>query len=129
MRRLNGTTPGFDEPDLAVQIGQMPAEQIDALPFGVILLDNQQTVTFFSAAEARLSGYRKPAVGRHFFAEIAPCMNTPAFRGRIAMALQTGELDIEFYHIGDFNDPQRDIRVRAQSAPEGGCWLFLQRGS
>jgi photoactive yellow protein len=128
---MNGMSPGapaFDDPDLASRIGEMAASDIDALPFGAIRLDNQQTVVFYSAAERRLSGYHKPVIGRHFFTEIAPCMNTLSFRGRVERALQSGTLNIEFDHVGDFDDAAKDIRVRVQPAPDGGCWLFLRRG-
>ncbi len=128
MSPINAGAPAFDDPNLASRIGEMAEAEIDALPFGAVRLDNQQAVVFYSAAERRLSGYRKPVVGRHFFTEIAPCMNTTSFRGRIERALQAGTLNIEFDHVGDFDDAAKDIRVRVQPAPDGGCWLFLRRG-
>ena len=119
----------FDTPDLARCVETMSADEIDQLSFGVIKLDRNGTVLFYSKAEAQQSGRGALAtVGLKFFTEVAPCMNNPAFRGRIENAIARGTLDAEFSHIGDFSDRNRELQVRAQSATDGGVWLFHRRG-
>jgi len=54
-------------------------------------------------------------------------MNNAKFRGRIDRALAAGTLDITFSFIGDFNDPNRELDVRVQSATNGGYWIFMRR--
>ncbi|MBV9366243.1 MAG: hypothetical protein JOY89_18545, partial [Solirubrobacterales bacterium] len=54
-------------------------------------------------------------------------MDNPAFQGRIEKTLEAGDLDVEFGWVGDFGDAGRSLRVRAQSATGGGCWIFIQR--
>lgn len=124
----------FDSRTLAHDIEELTAAEIDALPYGVIRLDDEGRVLFYSKAEGRLSGYgRRPALGRLFFEEIAPCMNTAEFQGRIATARALGQIDIEFGWFGDFDDPERHIRVRIVSATQtsatqgGGYWMALSR--
>ena len=118
----------FDSPDLAAQVEKLRPEQIDALPFGSIRLDPALRVTFYSKAEAELSGYAdRPAIGRIFFSEIAPCMSNAEFLGRIEAARARGKLDLEFTWIGDFADRDRELQVRVLSASDGGVWLFLKR--
>ncbi len=120
--------PDFDQPDLAAAIERLPVEALDDLPFGAIRLDADGNVVVYSGAEKRLSGYGdRPALGQHFFTRIAPCMDTPAFHGRIARALAAGAADIEFGWIGDFGSAERELRVRVQPATGGGCWIFLRR--
>ena len=120
--------PDFDSPDLVAEIEKLSPEEIDELPFGAIRLDRDLRVTFYSAAEARLSGYAdRPAIGRIFFSEIAPCMSNEAFLGRVEAARERGTLDLEFSWIGDFADRDREIHVRVQSADDGGVWIFLRR--
>ena len=48
-----------------------------------------------------------------------------AFRERIDQALVRGKLDIAFDYIADLPSGARDveIRVRVQSAGDGGCWV------
>lgn len=119
--------PDFDEPQLARAVERLSQADIDRLPFGAIRLDAEGRVTFYSAAERRLSGYRDVTLGRAFFAEIAPCMDHPDFRGRIESDHRAGRLDLEFGWIGDFSDQHRELRVRVQSATDGGIWVFMRR--
>jgi photoactive yellow protein len=122
------TAVSFDEPELARAVEQLSAAAIHALPYGAIRLDRAGQIVFYSAAEARLSGYgSRPAMGRHFFTDVAPCLAHAGFRGRIEQAQAAGTLDIEFGYVGDFDDADKDVCFRIQSASDGGIWIFTQR--
>lgn len=119
---------GFDEPELALAVEALPDEAIDSLPFGAIRLDDQGRVVFYSAAERRLSGSGgHDRLGLDFFGTIAPCMDNPDYRGRVERARKAGALNLEFTHIGDFEDRDRELTVRIQSASKGGYWIFMRR--
>lgn len=118
----------FDAPDVARVLESLSQEKIDALPFGVIRIAEDGTVLLYSATEARLSGFgERRAIGRNFFTLIAPCTDTPRFRGRLQEAALRGELDFELGHTGDFDDPGRFVRFRVCSASGGGYWLLAAR--
>jgi photoactive yellow protein len=118
----------FDQPDLARAIELLPVQEIDALPFGAIHVDAVGRIVFYSKREAELSGYgSRPAVGKLFFREVAPCMGVEGFEGRIQRARAHGHLDLQFGWIGDFSDQNRKLKIRAQSAPDGGMWIFIRR--
>ncbi len=120
----------FDTPDIAARVERMAPAQIDALPFGAIKLDQAATVQFYNETERRETGAGDlPRVGRNWFTEIAPCTNTDRFRGRTEQARLSGTLDIEFSHIGDFDDRTRELVMRIQSVPGGGCWIFVRRAT
>jgi photoactive yellow protein len=122
-------TVDFHAPALAKTVEALDREQIDRLPFGVIKLDGEGRVTLFSRTEAMQSGYRdRPALGLDFFLNVAPCMGRAEFRGRIEEARRSGDIDIEIGWIGDFDDRNRDMQVRIQSARDGGIWIFNLRG-
>ena len=122
---MDGIT--FDANDLAARIEQLSQDDLDRLPFGVILLDRNDTVLFYSATEGRLSGYapRSP-LGQNFF-EVSHCMGGDDFRGRITRAMENGKVDLEIGWRGDFNDPNRELRIRVQSARNGGVWIVIDR--
>ena len=128
MAKIPNKEPAFDTPNLSEVVEQLPVEEIDRLPFGAIKLDLSGAVIFISQRERELSGRGdRPSIGMAFFSDIAPCMNNPGFKGRIDAALEAGTLDAEFTHVGDFADRDRELSVRAQSASDGGVWLFLRR--
>jgi len=121
--------PRFDTPNLAEAVERLPPEAVDALPYGAIRLDAAGVVTFYSTTERRLSGLRREAIGRDFFAEIAPCMDNAEFRGRIERARQAGTLDVAFGYVSDMPSGATDVElhVRVQPAAAGGFWIFLLR--
>lgn len=119
---------GLDDERLLERVEQLSFQEIDALPFGVVRLDATGKVTYFSRAEAEQSGFGdRRAIGRDFFTQMAPCLGAPELLRRIAAARRAGTLDITFEQTGDFDDADRELRVRVKSATGGGLWVFLQR--
>jgi photoactive yellow protein len=116
----------FDAPDVGARVEQLTSAEIDALPFGVIHLDRDGIVLFYSATEARQSGYGPMPPGQDFFA-VARKLASDDFRGRIMRAMGEGPVDFEFGWKGDFSDPKRDMRIRVQSSRSGGVWILVQR--
>lgn len=54
--------------------------QLDLLPFGAILVDQNGIVHFFNESEERETGReRTDVLGRNFFTEIAPCAQVRQF--------------------------------------------------
>ena len=122
--------PAFSTPDLAKAVEDLTLPELDQLPFGVIGLDPRGVVRVYNKAEATFSGYgNRPSRGMDFFTDVAPCMNNDHFKGRIEKARQAGTLNIAFTYVGDFGDRERELSVRAQSARDGGLWIFHHRPS
>jgi len=116
----------FDAPDLAARAERASLFELDHLPFGVIRIARDGTVQFYSATEARLSGYCEIPLGKNLFA-ISSCLGSDAFRGRIERAMEQGPVDLEIGWPGDYGDAQRELRIRVQSSGSGGFWLFIER--
>lgn len=119
-------TIDYDAPDLAARIEQLSQDQLDHLPFGVVLLSGEGVIQFYSETEARQSGYGSRPMGLNFF-EISRCSGRNDFHAQIVRAQDKGRVDIEFTLAGDYGDPTREVRVRVQSARRGGVWMFMQR--
>ncbi len=116
----------FDAPDLAGEIEDLSQYDLDHLPFGVILLDREGTIQFYSETEQRQSGYDGRPLGKNLF-DISRCFGNEDFRGRVVRAQEAGKVDLEFGWPCDFGDPMRELRIRVQSARRGGLWLFIER--
>ena len=124
---MAGPPIDFDAPDLAKQIEKLTQAELNVLPFGVMLLDIDGVVRFYSETEARLSGYNESAVGLNLY-DFCDRFGGADFRGRIGEAReQQGAVNLEFGWTGDYADPKRDLRIRVQSATGGGIWLFIDR--
>ncbi|MEQ0777830.1 phosphonate transporter [Paraburkholderia tropica] len=58
------------------ELARLDADTLDALQFGVIGFTSDAVVTVYNATESRNAGLSAQRVlGRHFFEEVAPCMN------------------------------------------------------
>jgi photoactive yellow protein len=120
--------PAFETPKLAEAVEALAPSEIDALPFGATLLDASNIIRIRNKTEAETSGLKDTStVGRLYFVDVAPCLNNGYFKGKIEKARQNGTLDITFTFVGDFSDSDRELTVRAQSARDGGTWIFIRR--
>jgi len=85
-------------------------EDIDALPFGVIVVDRAGTILEYNMYESEMAGFaREHVVGRNFFRDVAPCTAIHDFEGRFEAFLTSGETSIEpFEFVFPFaRGPQR----------------------
>lgn len=120
------TTIDFDAPDLVCAIEELSQYDLDKLPFGVILMDAEGIVLFYSETEQRESGIGAAPLGKNLF-EVSRCFGSEDFRGRVRRAQDEGKVDLEFAWPGDLHDRSRELRIRVQSAQRGGLWLFIER--
>ena len=82
------------------------------MPFGVICLDAAGTIVRYNLAEARLARLdRAEVLGRHFFLEVAPCTNVPAFEGRVRafQGSHEGRLAEAFSFLFDFQFGAQEV--------------------
>lgn len=122
--------PGIDDDDLAARLDAMPDEARDGLPFGTAKLRVDGTVVHFGRREAALSGFDGTrALGRNWFRDVAPCMDTPTLRGQMDPRRRDGPLDVAFDHTGDFRDPSARLYVRmVQTDDLSHLWVAIARG-
>lgn len=115
-------------PDLDLDLDDLSAEAIEALPFGVILVDPLGRVLSYNAAESRFSGRAVGDVlGRNFFKDVAPCTNLPAFYGRFLGGVRSGALSERLtFTFGFQPQPVRvAVHMRSSRTP-GRYWIVVQ---
>jgi len=116
----------FDALDLAAQLDALSDAERDELPFGVILLDREGIVRFYSKTEARISKYQGQKIGVNFF-DLAKRVSKDELWNSIQRAMEAGKVDLDFGWAGDHTDPKKQFRLRVQSAKKGGVWLAFER--
>jgi photoactive yellow protein len=73
-------------------LARLSAQEADALPYGLIVLDAEGVVTGYNAAESRLSGLpRTRVIGRDFFRHVAPCTHVRGLGELYGRMVETGE--------------------------------------
>ncbi len=69
---------------------------VDALPFGVIVVDRKGTVLEYNAYESEMTGFsRERVLGLNFFHDVAPCTAIKEFEGRFEEFLDSDDTSIE----------------------------------
>lgn len=81
-------------PDFAQRIDQLSQYEIDQLPFGVVLLYRAGTVKFYSATEARQSGYGTMPLGHNSF-DISRDFSREDFREKVMDSIESGAADLD----------------------------------
>jgi photoactive yellow protein len=119
----------FEQDDIENVLAKMDPEEIDGLAFGVIQLDEEGKILYYSVAEGRLAN-REPSqvVGKNFFNEVAPCSKRPEFYGRFLEGVKSGHLDVAFEYIFDYKMNPTRVRIRMKKAEkQGEYWLLVRR--
>jgi photoactive yellow protein len=82
-------------------LNQLSEAELDALPYGVIVLDAKGRVVSYNDTESRLVGLPREAVlGKNFFSEVAPCARVRAFEGRFQdLAQGRSKLGVETFEF------------------------------
>ena len=100
----------FSQEILYAQLAASSQDELDAISFGVIELDEKLTCTRYNKAESNFSGLRAAnVVGRHFFEEVAPCMNNYMVRDRL---LGTETLDDIIDYVLSVRMSPTPVRLR-----------------
>ena len=98
-----------------------PADRIDDLDFGLIVMDRDGSVLGYNQAESKLSGLPVDEVaGRNFFVEVGPCTNNYLIAQRYQdCADQDQELDDQLDYVFTYRMSPTPVRLR----------LMARRGS
>lgn len=101
----------MSDPFQAFDIAKAKAvEDIDDLPFGVIVVDRAGTILEYNVYESEMAGFsRERVLGRNFFHDVAPCTAIREFEGRFEEFLSSRETSVEpFEFVFPFSrGPQR----------------------
>ncbi len=105
--------------DLSNVDGRSDAE-LDALPFGVIGLDEIGTILRYNLYESRLARLdRNQVLGRDFFTEVALCTRTEAFEGRFRTFVSgpPNAPPVRFDFLFDFKFGAQEVSVELLRTP------------
>jgi len=109
-------------------LDRLTNEELDAIPYGVVQLDLDGTVTSYNRAEAENVGFLPRPIGYHFFRDVAPSAIVPEFYGRFLDGVAEGALDETFRFTFSCALMPRRVRVRMYySIQTKSVWLFVAK--
>ena len=95
-----------------LSISAVYKKQLDELPFGIIDLDAQATVTAYNRTEADLAQLQaEKVIGRNFFTEVAPCAAVKEFQGRFQEFIDGDEQTMRFNFIFSFRHGPVEVDI------------------
>lgn len=113
---------------LAPFLGQLTDAELDAVPYGIIQLDQEGIVTSYNLAEAEDAGYGERPVGRHFFRDVYPSADIPEFHGLFLNGVAKRQLDATFTFTFSCGYVPRRLQVRLYFCHRtSSVWLFTAR--
>jgi len=97
----------------AVELPHLSREVIDALPYGVIQLDDAGVVLLYSRWESEFTGFAVENVeGKSFFSQVAPCTHNMLVMGAFLRGVREGVLDEEIDYTFTYRMEPRLVRLR-----------------
>ncbi|MGD7034247.1 photoactive yellow protein [Methylotuvimicrobium buryatense] len=119
----------FGRDDIESAMRKMSAAELDNMAFGAIELDRNGRILHYNAAEGAITGRNpKEVIGRNFFSEVAPCTDTPKFKGEFDKGIRMGFLNKKFEYTFDYNMRPTNVKVHMKKALSGDTyWIFVKR--
>ncbi|HQT80258.1 MAG TPA: photoactive yellow protein [Rhodopila sp.] len=118
----------FGSEDVDNLLANMTSGELDRIPFGVIKVDEPGRIVIFNTAEGSITGVDPAtAIGKNFFTDIAPCANTPTFRGRFDSGVREGALNVLFeWRLATQSRPLVQVHMKQAREPDR-YWIFTKR--
>ena len=120
---------GFGKDDIENVMSKMSPTEVDALAFGAVQLDAKGSILRYNAAEASITGRdAKAVIGKNFFRDVAPCTNSPTFKGVFDKGVREDNLNTMFEYVFDYKMAATKVKIHMKKAiSDGSFWIFVKR--
>lgn len=120
---------GFGKDDIENVMSKMSPADVDQLAFGAVQLDAQGGILRYNAAEASITGRdAKDVIGKNFFRDVAPCTNSPTFKGVFDKGVRENNLNTMFEYVFDYKMAPTKVKIHMKKAiSDGSFWIFVKR--
>lgn len=129
---LNAPTSSQPSVDSVLQrVDSLSPGELDALPFGMIQLDERGNILKYNQTEADLARVRQDRqVGRNFFDELAPCTKVREFHGRFRDGIEQRKLYETFGFVFKFDHGWRNVAITLMySDATRSVWVLVSQQS
>lgn len=117
--------------EVGSQLANMPAQERNNLPYGIIKLGEDGTILEFNLMESTITGLdQSDVLGKNFFSEVAPCTKTPQFFGKFQEAFEKQFLNTVFDYMFDYKMEPVRVKIHmifAKTSGVGHVWVIVKR--
>ncbi len=118
----------FLEDTFLNNLDELPYDQLDNLPFGVIELDDSGNVLFFNQTESKSTGIKKTdAKGKNFFVELAPCTDNFIFKGSFQLGIKNNDMNFLFPYTFTYKMKPTHVKVHFYRTKNKRNFIFIMR--
>jgi photoactive yellow protein len=114
----------FDNPDILYWLDDQPNNILDTLQFGVVKMDLVANVVYYNKEESAITGVLKEnAIGKNFFAQIAPCTNNFL----VAEKYRKEFLDEQVQYVFTYVTQPIPVLLRMLKGSKGHQYLLVKK--
>ncbi len=118
----------FITPEIKSKLANLTRQEADAMPFGIVKLDENGKILLYNKYESDLAGVPvEKAEGRNFFTDVAVCTNNRLFFGRFKDGVGKGDLDISFNYVFTYKMKPTNVVVHLYHDKSSKTnWVFVK---
>lgn len=119
----------FIEESVITKLENLNRDDVDALDYGAVKVDDEGKILLYNRYEAELAGVAPTsAEGKNFFKEIAPCTNNKLFFGKFKKGVEAGELNLAFNYTFTYKMKPTNVSVQMlKNAQDNSSWIFVKK--
>lgn len=119
----------FVETSVINNLDMLTRDQANAIPYGVVKVDDTGVVQMYNRWEAEMAGITPAAAeGKNFFTQVAPCTNNRLFFGRFKDGVSKGDIDVEFNYTFTYKMRPTNVGIRLfRHRSSRTNWVFVTK--
>jgi len=110
-------------------LSSMSREELNALDFGVVKVDDGGTIHIYNRYESELASVApSTAEGKNFFTQVAPCTNNRLVYGRFKEGVAADEMDVCLSYTLTYKMRPTNVRMRLyRDQASQTNWVLVQK--
>ena len=118
----------FGSEETKKRLPTLTDRELNALPFGVIKVDDQGVILFYNKYESELASVPvHEALGKNFFTQLAPCSNSRLFYGYFKEGIIAGSMDKNYMYTFSYKMKPTLVRVHLYKDRQNNNWVMIQK--
>ena len=118
----------FGSEDTKRLLHALTDRELNALPFGVIKVDDSGVILFYNKYESELASVPvHEALGKNFFTQLAPCSNSRLFYGYFKEGIVAGSMDKSYMYTFSYKMRPTLVRVHLYKDRMNNNWVMIQK--